>query len=132
MTATSLRVSLGRCHLSETVFCYSKGRVRHDQRSSLQGGGDKLEDICPSTHNMDIPIVKRKEYQLLSINDDEFLSLMDLETCETKDDLRVPDNELGTQIKQAFEKDENALLISVVAACGEEMVMGWKNMPNKD
>uniref|UniRef100_A0A915E9M1 Eukaryotic translation initiation factor 5A n=1 Tax=Ditylenchus dipsaci TaxID=166011 RepID=A0A915E9M1_9BILA len=89
----------------------------------------KLEDICPSTHNMDIPIVKRK---LLSINDDEFLSLMDLETCETKDDWRVPYDELGTPIKQAFEMDENALLISVVAACGEEMVMGLKNMPNKE
>lgn len=27
----------------------------------------KLEDICPSTHNMDVPIVKKKEYQVVFI-----------------------------------------------------------------
>ncbi|TMS34544.1 hypothetical protein L596_002113 [Steinernema carpocapsae] len=94
--------------------------------------GKKLEDICPSTHNMDVPVVKRKEYQLLSVNEDGFVSLMDLETCDTKDDLRLPEGELGTQIKDAFEKDETGILCTVTAACGEEMIMGWKNMPNKD
>ncbi|KAK0394700.1 hypothetical protein QR680_000883 [Steinernema hermaphroditum] len=94
--------------------------------------GKKLEDICPSTHNMDVPVVKRKEYQLLAINEDGFVSLMDLETCETKDDLRLPEGELGSQIKDAFEKDETGILCSVVAACSEEMILGWKNMPNKD
>ncbi len=28
--------------------------------------GKKLEELCPSTHNMDVPNVSRKEYQLVS------------------------------------------------------------------
>ena len=28
--------------------------------------GKKLEELCPSTHNMDVPNVMRKEYQLVS------------------------------------------------------------------
>lgn len=27
--------------------------------------GKKLEELCPSTHNMDVPNVSRKEYQLV-------------------------------------------------------------------
>lgn len=50
--------------------------------------------------------------QLLSINDDGYVSLMDLDTCDTKDDLKLPEADLGEQIKQAFEKDENGILVS--------------------
>ncbi|KAE9419540.1 hypothetical protein Angca_006623 [Angiostrongylus cantonensis] len=85
----------------------------------------KLEDICPSTHNMDVPVVKRREFILMSI-EDGFCSLMDPETCDLKDDLKMPEGELGNQIKEALDKDEGSVLVSVVSACGEEAILGYK------
>lgn len=89
----------------------------------------KYEDICPSTHNMEAPVVKRKDYQLMSINEDGFVSLLNLDTCEEKADLKLPEGELGGQIRDAFEKDETGILVTVVTAMGEEMILAFKNMP---
>merc|ERR1712087_619987 len=34
----------------------------------------KLEDICPSTHNMDVPVVKREDYTFMDIDNEGFLT----------------------------------------------------------
>merc|ERR1712042_394930 len=62
--------------------------------------GKKLEDICPSTHNMEVPNVKRKDYQLIGM-EDEFLSLMD-DSGDTRDDLKCPGDDVGTEIRNAI------------------------------
>lgn len=48
--------------------------------------------------------------------------MMDLESCDTKDDLRLPEGDIGDQIKQAFEKDENGILVSQICIYGTQMV----------
>jgi len=88
--------------------------------------GKKLEDICPSTHNMDVPNVVRKDLQLVDIDDaGEFLSLMD-DGGDLRDDIKVPEGELGDEIKERFGNDE-ALLVSVLSAMDEECAVAVKN-----
>nr|QBH67551.1 hypothetical protein UEMT_2017 [Ustilago esculenta] len=86
----------------------------------------KYEDISPSTHNMDVPNVQRNEFQLVNI-DDGFLNLMTNEG-DTKDDVRVPDGELGDQIQAAFD-DGKDLMVTVVSAMGEEHCLSFKDAP---
>lgn len=88
--------------------------------------GKKLEDICPSTHNMDVPNVSRKDYQLTNI-EDGFLSLMDTDSGDTREDLKCPEEgeELGKEIRAKHAADES-FLVTVVKAVGEEKVVGTK------
>lgn len=97
--------------------------------------GKKYEDICPSTHNMDVPHVKREDYQvndrrthsyrirsfslqnycgfqLTCISDDGYLSLMS-DNGELREDLKVPDGELGGQLKSEYDGGKE-LLVSFV------------------
>ncbi|KAL9079268.1 MAG: hypothetical protein Q9157_001839 [Trypethelium eluteriae] len=106
----------------------------------------KLEDLCPSTHNMDVPNVSRKEFQLLDVTDDGFLSLMS-DDGSTKDDVKLPDGEVGEKIDKLFNQDSKdtstflarctlcTMLTSdftdviVLTAMGEEAAIDAKEAP---
>jgi translation initiation factor 5A len=77
---------------------------------------------------MDVPNVKRTEYQLVNV-DDGFLNLMDGDG-NSKDDVKVPEGDLGKQISEGFEEGKD-LLVTVVAAMGEEQAMSFKESPTK-
>merc|ERR1712215_465513 len=60
--------------------------------------GKKLEDICPSTHNMNVPNVTRKDYVFSMIDDDGYVTLME-DDGEQKEDLKVPDDDVGVEMR---------------------------------
>jgi len=90
--------------------------------------GKKLEELCPSTHNMDVPNVSRKEMQLLDVSDDGFLSLMG-EDGETKDDVKLPEGEVGEKIEKLFRTEEKDTNVIVLTAMGEECAIDAKEAP---
>ncbi|GAA5827851.1 hypothetical protein JCM11251_007700 [Rhodosporidiobolus azoricus] len=88
--------------------------------------GRKYEDLSPSTHNMDVPHVVRNEYQLINI-DDGFLNLMTTDG-DTKDDVQVPEGEVGSQIQAAFDEGRD-LIVTITASMGEEHCLAFKDAP---
>lgn len=85
----------------------------------------KYEDICPSTHNMDVPHVKREDFQLVNITDDGFLSLL-TESGDIREDLKVPEGPIGTSIRSDFDAGKD-ILCTVMKALDEEAVIAVKN-----
>ncbi|XP_068558462.1 eukaryotic translation initiation factor 5A-2 isoform X2 [Cebidichthys violaceus] len=83
----------------------------------------KYEDICPSTHNMDVPHVTRKDYQVIDVADG-FLSLMD-DNGTTREDLKVPETDIGKEIQTKFDNGDN-FMVTVLKALNEENVIATK------
>ncbi|KAK0751000.1 translation protein SH3-like domain-containing protein [Schizothecium vesticola] len=90
--------------------------------------GKKLEELCPSTHNMDVPVVKRAEYQLIDISDDGFLNLID-DNGNEKNDVRMPDGEVGDKVTKLFKTEEKDTNVTVQTAMGEEAAIDAKESP---
>ncbi|KAI1765489.1 translation initiation factor eIF5A [Hypoxylon sp. FL1150] len=90
----------------------------------------KLEDLCPSTHNMEVPVTTLKQYNLSYI-DDDFIVMNDITTSEERSDIKLPDGELGQRIINAEENGTN-VIITVLGAMGEEGVIKVDEPSQKD
>lgn len=59
--------------------------------------------------------------------DDGFLNLM-TQDGTSKDDVKVPEGDLGEQIQAGFD-DGKELLVTIVSAMGEEQAISYKEAP---
>ena len=64
--------------------------------------GKKLEDVCPSTHNMDVPNVTRQDYTVIDVSSDGFMTLMQ-DDGSTREDLKKPEGQVGDDIEKFLE-----------------------------
>ncbi|GCA63793.1 translation elongation factor IF5A [Kipferlia bialata] len=85
--------------------------------------GKKLEDMCPSTHNMNEPVVERNDYTLIGI-EDGYAHLMD-EDGEVREDLTIPPETMGEEITAAFEDDKD-VTCGVISALGHDQIMTFR------
>lgn len=91
----------------------------------------KYEDLCPTSHNMEVPNTARVEYQLLQAEEDGAVSVL-LENGDTKDDLNLPDEtdedrDTRAAILKAYE-DGKDILVTVLCAMEREKIVGYKEM----
>jgi translation initiation factor 5A len=98
--------------------------------------GKKYEDLCPTSHNLEVPFVKRTEYQLLTADPDSGEVSLLLESGETKDDLNLPtfvtvgeptdeDKKVVEEITKGVDDGKNVVVI-VQSACGMEKIIQCK------
>merc|ERR1712151_1128938 len=89
--------------------------------------GKKYEDLCPTSHNLEVPFVKRTEYQLLTADPDN---------GEAKDDLNLPtfvtvgepteeDKKCVDEITKGVD-DGKTVSVVVQSACGMEKIIQCK------
>jgi len=101
----------------------------------------KYEDLCPSSHNVDVPFVKRTEFQCLTADPNSGEVSLLLEDGSTKDDLNLPefvkigeptddDKKVSAEIVAEVEKGEKTVLVAVLSACGQEKIVGVKLTDN--
>merc|ERR1711981_963660 len=75
--------------------------------------GKKYEDLCPCSHNLEVPFVKRTEYQLLTADTDSGEVSLLLESGETTED----DKKVVEDIVKG-EADGKTITVIVQSACG--------------
>jgi translation initiation factor 5A len=86
----------------------------------------KYECTFSTSDNVDAPVVTKKEFTLLSIDDEGFMQLMN-EMGEIKEDLKIPEDEW---LKDATDKARTILdeaskecLVTIVSAMGQEKLI---------
>lgn len=63
-----------------------------------------------------------RQYTLMDITNDGFLALM-AEGQDTREDLRLPDGELGDKIRKEFEEGSGQVVVTVRSTAGEETII---------
>jgi len=82
-----------------------------------------VEDSHPSSHNMEVPVVKKTEYDLSHISRNGFLCLFG-EDGE-KQDVKLPEGEVGEKIK-TYLAEEKIVSVMIQAAMGLEIAVDAK------
>ena len=88
--------------------------------------GKKYEDSLPTSHNVEVPNIKRSEWTVISVDQDGYLTLMDLQG-NTRQDLKLPeetedDSALSERIKNAVEAGKD-ITVTVMESMKIEKVV---------
>merc|ERR1712110_196844 len=98
--------------------------------------GKKYEDACPTSHNMEVPVVTKTEHALSMLDESTGAVSVITEFGELKSDLNLPtvvkvgeptdeDVQLQNTIVQGSDAGKMVTVI-VLAACGQEKIIGAK------
>jgi len=73
--------------------------------------------LPPYAPRVQVPNVTRKEYQLVNI-DDGYLSLMDMDSAATREDITLPDSDVGKAIQAMWDAEGDGI-VTILGAIGK-------------
>merc|ERR1712072_925239 len=95
--------------------------------------GATCEELCPSTHSIDVPVVTKKDWMVQGLQDETYVLLMD-DDGEMREDLQLPnvayktddDNEQSAKLKEYCEAVDGGsdieIYCTVLSAIGLEKI----------
>ena len=84
--------------------------------------------VAPASRAARLPSISHVLLSRQQVNiDDGFLNLMTQDGA-SKDDVKVPEGDIGKEIQAAFD-DGKDLLVTIISAMGEEQAISWKEAP---
>ena len=89
----------------------------------------KYEDIFPTSHNVDVPFIKKTEVDLIAISDDGTVTYID-EAGENRDDLKLPDGEEDDWVDdlRKAEEEGKSIKFTVMEAMGIEKIVSFREV----
>merc|ERR1712025_751270 len=76
--------------------------------------GNTCEELCPSTHSIDVPVVTKKDWSITGVQDGTYVCLMD-DDGEMREDLQLP----NVTYKTDDDQKASDLILDLVAKVDE-------------
>ena len=96
--------------------------------------GNTCEELCPSTHSIDVPVVNKKDWMVQGIQDETYVLLMD-DDGDMREDLQLPNHFYKTDddynvshlLKNYCDMLDNGanidIFCTVISAVGQEKII---------
>ena len=97
--------------------------------------GASCEELCPSSHSIDVPVVNKTDWMIQGLQDDTYVLLMNDDDGEMREDLQLPsvmyktedDMKTTDMIKEYCEMVNNGsnidIYCSILSAVGQEKII---------
>lgn len=88
--------------------------------------GKKYQESSPTSHNLMQPVITKQDYQLIELDEDDFLTLLD-ENGSVREDLTLDpeDNDLTNRLKEDF-KAGKEITVTIQKCLQKEKVISYK------
>ena len=91
--------------------------------------GKKHEDIIPSSHTAQVPVIAKEDYMLNDIDEEGFCTLMSEKDASERSDIKLPEwpEGLDREIKKLFDDGSN-LNVTVFTSMNHSQIMSYKEI----